>query len=165
MTPDDFLVKDYELKTAFLTNQYQRMWTRFNYFVTLESALAGGKLLVGGSPTWFPVIGAGLSLIWYVIGAEDRYLVRVYRAHVNEAAKCVAAKMGTGDYVAVGARDSETVKKLKEEDLVLSWPRRFLEHLSGWRCEPISITRLAAIIPLVLLLAWISVFVTGHLLG
>ena len=39
--PKDFLIKDYELKVGYLTQHFGRMWTRFNYFVGIESALAG----------------------------------------------------------------------------------------------------------------------------
>ena len=34
-----FLTKDYELKVRYLSDQFTRMWTRFNYFLVLESAL------------------------------------------------------------------------------------------------------------------------------
>src|SRR5262249_2535322 len=37
LPPKDFLVKDYELKTGYLTQHFGRMWTRFNYFVGIES--------------------------------------------------------------------------------------------------------------------------------
>lgn len=43
----DFLVKDYELKVGYLTQHFGRMWTRFNYFIGIESALVSGKLIFG----------------------------------------------------------------------------------------------------------------------
>jgi len=39
----DFLLRDYELNVCYLSVHFQRMWTRFNFFVTIESALIGGK--------------------------------------------------------------------------------------------------------------------------
>lgn len=48
MPPKDFLIKDYELKIKYLTDHFSRMWTRFNYFIGIESALIGGKLIFGG---------------------------------------------------------------------------------------------------------------------
>jgi len=62
----DFALKDYELKVQYLTNHFQRMWTRFNYFVVIHAALIGGKTIFGeknlGRPgMWF---GLGLSLVW-----------------------------------------------------------------------------------------------------
>ena len=43
---EDFLLKDYELKVRFLSDHLQRMWMRFNFHLTVEPALTGGKLLV-----------------------------------------------------------------------------------------------------------------------
>ena len=71
-TAEPFLVKDYELKVQYLTNHLSRMWTRFNYFVTIESALLGGKVAFGDgklSPQ-LVVLGFFVSVIWYVMGAE-----------------------------------------------------------------------------------------------
>jgi hypothetical protein len=80
-----FLLKDYELKINYLTNQFSRMWTRFNFFLTVETALVGGGFLVGKG-TLMPEIaalGAMLSLVWYLFGAEDRYLVLIYRNQIK----------------------------------------------------------------------------------
>src|SRR5262245_12977701 len=88
LPPKDFLVKDYELKVAYLTQHFGRMWTRFNYFVGIESALVGGKLIFGSGrlSAEIAIVGAIVSLTWYVMGAEDRFLVRLYRGHVKDAA-------------------------------------------------------------------------------
>src|SRR5438094_512958 len=81
-------LKDYELKVGYLTNHFQRMWTRFNYFVVIEAALIGGKTIFGDTEIGIPGLsfGLALSLVWYVMGAEDRYLVEVYREQVKHAA-------------------------------------------------------------------------------
>jgi hypothetical protein len=42
-SPSDFLVKDYELKILYLCDHYTRMWSRFNYFVAIQSTLVSGK--------------------------------------------------------------------------------------------------------------------------
>jgi hypothetical protein len=90
------------------------------------------------------IIGAVVSLIWYVMGAEDRLLVRLYRdEHVKNAADLIAKEFrGTTQppYMHVG--------EVKERAKALSC------ELSGWRWECISTTRLAALIPLLVLLAW-----------
>jgi hypothetical protein len=149
LPPRDFLIKDYELKVAYLTQHFSRMWTRFNYFVGIESALVGGKLILGDgklSPQ-IAVVGAAVSLIWYVMGAEDRFLVRVYRGHVEDAGSLIAKALwdtaAHGPYCEVG----ETAESSK----------RFTWELSGWRVEAISTTRLAAWIPLAVLLTWLGV--------
>jgi len=38
MELDDFLLEDYKLKIAYLTNHFDRMWNRFNFFVGIETA-------------------------------------------------------------------------------------------------------------------------------
>lgn len=148
LPPRDFLVKDYELKVGHLTQHFGRMWTRFNYFVGIESALVGGKLIFGNgklSPE-IAIVGAVVSLIWYVMGAEDRFLVRVYRGHVKDAAdlieKVVWNATACGPYRHVG--------EVAESSRTLKW------ELSGWRVEAFSTTRLAAWIPLLVLLAWLG---------
>ncbi len=75
LPPKDFLIKDYELKVGYLTQHFSRMWTRFNYFVGIESALVGGKLIFGSGKLSLEVaiVGAIVSLIWYDMGAEDRF--------------------------------------------------------------------------------------------
>ena len=35
-----FLEKDYDLKVRYLSDQFSRMWTRFNFFLVLESGLS-----------------------------------------------------------------------------------------------------------------------------
>ena len=151
--PKDFLVKDYELKVRYLTDHFGRMWTRFNYFVGIESALVGGKLIFGNG-TLSPevaLIGALVSLIWYVMGAEDRFLVRVYRRHVEDAASLLTREAwnttALGPYRYVG-EVAESSKGLGAE-------------ISGWRWERISTTRLAAWIPLIVLVAWIALLLWG----
>src|SRR6266436_1886824 len=87
MTTEDFLVKDYELKIRYLSDHFSRMWNRFNYFVAIESALIGGKFVFGNGKLTKGValVGAVLALVWYIMGAEDRYLVLVYRKQVEDA--------------------------------------------------------------------------------
>ena len=146
LPPKDVLIKDYELKVRYLTDHFGRTWTRFNYFVGIESALVGGKLIFGNgklSPE-VAIVGALVSLIWYVMGAEDRFLVRVYRKHVKDAADLLAREVwdatAHGPYRHVG--------EVTESSRSLDW------ELSGWRWERISTTHLAAWIPLIVLLVW-----------
>ena len=146
--PRDFLIKDYELKVTYLTQHFSRMWARFNYFVGIESALVGGKLIFGDgklSPE-IAILGVIVSLIWYVMGAEDRFLVRVYRGQVEQAAALLVQPFWNaalhGPYRFAG----EVTESSKQFD----W------QLSGWRIEAISTTRLAAWIPLAASVAWLA---------
>jgi len=151
LTPNtDFLVKDYELKITYLTEHFSRMWTRFNYFVSLQTAVVGGTIFLHDNKPGrvLPVVGTLLALVWYVMGAEDRYLVEVYRKQVAEAADLVARalwKDQSDSYRHVGEID-ETSKGIP--------PR-----ISGWRLQSLSTTKLAALIPLLLTFGWLGALI------
>ncbi|HLO28798.1 MAG TPA: hypothetical protein VK249_06670 [Anaerolineales bacterium] len=145
-----FLQKDYELKINYLAAQYTRMWTRFNFFLVLESGLSAALWL------WFkdkgafigqanPLAWLGLvtSFCWYVMGAEDRYLVVVYRSHVEDAGKKVKQDLELQDYVYV----SDPTRPLIEQKIY------------QWRFEPLSTTKLAAWFPILVTLYWIMMIV------
>lgn len=80
----DFLRKDYELKVNYLSGHFTRMWTRFNYFLTIESALFAFSFTKEGCPNvWLiATVGFALSVLWYIFASADNYLVEVYRRQV-----------------------------------------------------------------------------------
>ncbi len=172
-----FLQKDYELKIGYLTDQFARMWNRFNYFVAIEAALVGGKFLIpnGELSRALAIVGALISALWYVMGAEDRYLVRLYRYQVEKAAKATVEAIWEDDekaqnaYRYVGQVDKPMRRELREYELremdskgrqKSFWKRLVeLEWLSGWRVEPFSTTRLAALFPLLVFVLWLIILV------
>ena len=80
------------------------------------------------------------------MGEEDRFLVRVYRGHVKGAADLLANALWNanahGPYWHVGEIDESS--------------KRLVWEFSGWRVEAFSTTRLAAWIPLLVLIAWVG---------
>jgi hypothetical protein len=174
-----FLQKDYELKITYLTDQFARMWNRFNYFVAIETALVGGKFLIpnGVLSRALVIVGASISILWYVMGAEDRYLVRLYRYQVEKAAEAVvktiwADKETQDAYRYVGQINPQMREDLREYESKYKLPHKRagqkkprwkrlveFEWLSGWRVEPISTTRLAALFPLLVFVLWLIIFV------
>jgi hypothetical protein len=162
MNADDFLLRDYELKVRYLTDHFQRMWTRFNFFVTIESALLGSKFIVPGAElTWqLAILGAALSFIWYVFGSEDRFLVRVYRKQVEDAGQRIANMAWADDptrpiHRQVGEIE-ETARELCQQDATKPFLTRLAERVSGWRFALISTTKLAALFPLFVFLVWLG---------
>jgi len=148
-----FLDKDYERKINFLTQQFSRMWTRFNIFVTIESSLVGGKLFFDpkNHNPGFAALGIVLSLIWYVFGANDKHLVDMYRQAVKDAGDKLILKVphdssypNKGDYHFVG----DIYKHPEVKTSFLSW-RTKGESIT-------SVTHLAALFPFVLTIAWIG---------
>ncbi len=173
---ETFLQKDYELKITYLTDQFARMWNRFNYFVAIETALVGGIFLIPNRELSRALVIAGvlISALWYVMGAEDRYLVRLYRYQVKKAAAAAVKTIWTdketqGAYRYVGQVDKPMRHELHEYELremegkgrqKSLWRRLIeLEWLSGWRIETISTTRLAALFPLLVLVLWLIILV------
>ena len=164
-----FLQKDYEIKITYLTDQFARMWNRFNYFVAIEAALVGGKFLLpsGVLSRALALAGVLISALWYVMGAEDRYLVRLYRYQVKKAAEAAVKTIWTDKetqnaYRYVGQVDKPMRCELREyEHRQKSFWKRLveLEWLSGWRMEPISTTRLAALFPLLVCVLWLIIVV------
>jgi len=96
MATEDFLSEDYKLKVDFLKSQFDRLWTRFNYFLTVEMALFGALgFVVFEKRDFAPVpliglLGLLVSSVWYIVGAQDREAVDQYRQRVDRAANLVA---------------------------------------------------------------------------
>jgi hypothetical protein len=69
---EDFALKDYDLKVAYMTQHLGRRGTRFNYFVVIEATLIGGKPIFGDKTisTWGLSFGLALSVVWYVMGLK-----------------------------------------------------------------------------------------------
>jgi hypothetical protein len=84
-----FLAKDYELKVRYLSDHFTRMWNRFNYFLVLESALFAAFIAFfrerddrEDSAVFVAGAAVVVSACWYVFGAQDRYLVEIYRSQI-----------------------------------------------------------------------------------
>jgi hypothetical protein len=150
----EFIVEDYKLALDYLQKQFDRLWLRFNFFLTVQMALFGflGWLAYDkGELTGVRfVAGLGLfvSALWYVVAAQDRSLVDVYRGRTRAAAERIAGldELGMKDYgttyVGAAARSDRT-------------------SLSSWYWQPLSITRLPVYISLSLGLVWLTLLVSG----
>lgn len=175
INPVDFLLEDYKQKIGYLTNHLQRMWTRFNFFVTIESALIGGKFLISSNVLSQELAWAGvvLSALWYVMGAQDRFLAKLYRWQVEQAARRVIGEVWPNpkveSYDHVGCVDQDIVERFRryeQEAFNKSHPFRWLEQLlesvSAWRVQQFSTTHLAAFFPLFVLGLWVLALVPSE---
>jgi hypothetical protein len=143
----DFRVKDYEMKVDYLVSQFGRMWNRFQFFLGIETLLVGlffaplqsSRMT---SATTFAVIGLLSSLFWFGVGAEDKYLVGLYRDQVRMAATHVRHLFHLeDDYNFVGQTD-------------VRGRRAFVSPIE-WRVRDVSITTLVAVFPAVTLIGWL----------
>jgi hypothetical protein len=148
-----FLLQDYQLKVRYVSDHFQRMWTRFNFFLTIEGAVLGALVFSSEKRDWWlGLYGMLVSAVWYLFGAQDRFLVRLYRTQVRETAGQIAGRAGLTDYVYVG-RTEEADRYLRQQDPTYE-QRSWFETFTEFRSEELSITRLPAAVPLALLLFW-----------
>jgi hypothetical protein len=176
MSTEDFLLKDYELKVQYLTNHFSRMWTRFNFFLTINSALFAFSVQqdTAAFASLFVVAGILLSILWYFFGAADNYLVEVYRRQVGTTYYLLGSRTPglrelqsdetmrevysyAGDTKTKFFDQENTVEPIQEiEGNPLQWRLHPDWRFGGWEIKTISATELAPILPFVFLLLWIA---------
>ena len=148
-----FLVDDYRSKVEYLKDHFTRVWARFNYFLGIQSALFGAAML---SPekhnSWIPIFAAFLCIPWYVFGAQDRYLVALYRKQIEHVVIKIKSELKLSDYYFTGQTEdiegeSEQVKNLGVKNTPYQW-----------RDNKFSTTKLAPIFPLFVFTMWIAIF-------
>ena len=149
MNINEFQVEDYKLKLDYLKSQFDRMWQRFNYFLTIEVALFGAfGWLAFESEKYNPkamlltaLLGLAVSGLWYVIGAQDRALVEFYRANVDDAAERIATEY----------KDRHVAVEMKS----------VRNSVTSWYWEKISMTRMPAVVSLMLIVIWLALLLYG----
>src|SRR3984893_1232813 len=154
------VLKEYELGIQYLTNHLSRMWIRFNFFITLDSALA--VALVGFSKDrWVPLVAVAIgtvglitSAVWYIFGAQDRHYVQAYRLQIKHtAAELWKREDASWPYVSLAPDEIE--KRTREK--VTRTPLQ-------WRWGSFSVTKLAAAFPLLVVMIWLGVVIATVLL-
>ena len=149
----DFLKEDYWQKIQYLKDHFTRLWNRFNYFLTVQSALFGATVL---SPEryrwWVPLFAALVCVLWYIFGAQDRYLVELYRQQIEQALEKIEGQLSLGDdYYMVG--QTEDRKKA-----TIAW-FGIKNEIYQWRWGFLSTTKLPALFPLILLGVWVGILI------
>ncbi len=140
-------LEDFKLKLDYLKAQYDRLLTRFHYFLTIEVALFGSvawlafdksNLLATRLPA---LLGVFVSLLWYIVAAEDRALVDEYRKRAEQSAeKC--GKEFAADHPA----------------------KRLQSHWNSplsWYWETLSVTRIPVHAALLVLVIWLFLLYCG----
>jgi hypothetical protein len=155
MNIDEFEVDDYKLKLDYLKSQFDRMWTRFNFFLSIEVALFGflGWLVFEkDNPNATPLpalLGLAVSGLWYVIGAQDRALVEFYRSNVSDAANRISARC-------------KTELQWYGNEHAAAEAKSVFNDLTSWYWKKASITRLPAVVSLMLMVIWLVLLLYGR---
>ena len=147
----DRLFEDYNVKLDYVRAQYDRLWQRFNYFLSVELGLFGflGYLTfdrqVREATSLAAWMGIAVSLLWYVVGAEDRRLVEVYRQRADDAA------------VRFGAAEGG-LKGFEQDHAAAEIPsHRHPFDFRSWYWPRLSMTKMPATFGLVLIVIWSGV--------
>lgn len=175
MTTEDFLLEDYRLKAQYLTDHFSRMWTRFNFFLTINSALFAFSVQkdTAAFTPLFVIAGVLLSALWYFFGVTDNYLVEVYRKQVgttyyllgskepglkrlqsDEEVRNVYSYVGDIKTRFLDQEDGEVRIKTIERN-PFQWRMHLDWRYRGWEVKTISATELAVILPVAFLFLWI----------
>ena len=156
-----FLLESYKLRIEFFSQHATRTWNRFNLLLTVELALSGYFFKLwfencGISTTlWqIPALGMLASAIWYMLGAQDLNAYLGYRDQVNIVEKLAAKECG------LEATEKWKLEELGENNIPAFNPlgtKGF--HLTHWWYEPINLTNLLSLIPLLFFGLWLLILV------
>ena len=165
MTAVEMLQSDYKLKIDYLVAHLGRMWTRFGFFLTIESALFSYSLSKDNSlyVELLCAFGVLMSLLWYYFASTDNFLVAVYRrqvAHVffllktsrDKAFADAGLPPALNGYSYVGSIFTEGFNPISEKVEPI--------HHGFWqrRSEPVSATELGVVIAAAFILLWVARF-------
>lgn len=145
----DFLMDVYKLRVEFYSDHTSRMWTRFNFLLTIEIGLLGFLLSVWAEPIrqeklWlFPVAGIFISVVWYILGAQDRYYFEGFRKQIQYLENEITSELGIEDL----------------EMFIFGNPANVKQGVFTWRWKFLSLSRLVAAFPIFFLVFWIIVFI------
>lgn len=148
----DFLTEDYWQKVQYLKDHFTRLWNRFNYFLTIQSALFGATVLSPDKYRWWvPIFAALVCALWYIFGAQDRYLVDLYRKEIEQALQPVRRELELKNYYFAGQVEDIPDQAEKINDLGVK------PSFYQWRWRFLSTTKLPALFPVILLFIWVIV--------
>ncbi|WKZ38405.1 MAG: hypothetical protein QY332_10730 [Anaerolineales bacterium] len=105
--------------------------------MTAEIGVAGFFFANSTNSEWnnalwlFPVVGGLISLIWYILGAHDRYYFEGFRMQVQHLENKITKELGIEDVGMFAFGNPTNVKK----------------DLFTWRWRFISLSRLVAALP------------------
>ena len=174
--PKDLLLEDFRQQCTNLQGQYTRMHNRLQLLIGLSTALLPALGAVGlaaakgdvGRP-WlilFPVAGLLLSAIGFITGAADRKLVTIYRDQLSWTAEHLLAASAEGrseyqHWLHMGLDPAVVDGNLAAWRPKASTPARRSrwDRTISWRWEPLSVTRLPAVLSLAFIVIWLVLLV------
>ncbi|MBQ5726755.1 MAG: hypothetical protein IIV58_04770 [Alistipes sp.] len=153
LTNKDFIElieRDYVRKVEQLHRHLLSIWTRFNFFITFEGLIisanfiSDNKTFTKDLSIWVRILGLLTAVIWYCFSANDRYLVKIYRNHVDEAHKilCNLIEKYANMHLSI------------DFDMSVESATPVKSNFLGWRYKKIGLTDYATMVPLLMILFW-----------
>lgn len=148
----DFLIEVYKLRVQFHSEHIDRLWTRFNFLLTTEIALLGLFFTIwADNNSWngfvmFPILGIIVSVLWYILGAQDHYYFEGFRKQIWSLEKAISKEL------AVSALEEYLFDQVKDVKF----------NLVTWRWKIISLSKLIAIFPILFLILWVVMLFLIH---
>lgn len=158
----EFIERDYVRKIEQLHRHLLSIWTRFNFFITFEGLIISANFITidkeqtsNDLSIWVSILGLITSIIWYCFSANDRYLVKVYRSHVEEAHLILC------DFIEKYANLHLSI----DYDMAVVSNAKIKSNLLGWRYNKIGLTDYATMVPIALFLFWVSYIICKFVCG
>ena len=149
----EFIERDYVRKIEQLHRHLLSIWTRFNFFITFEGLIISANFITlentqhtNDLSIWVSILGLITSTIWYCFSANDRYLVKIYRSHVEESH-------------AILCRFIDEYANLHlsiDYDMSIDSKANIKSNIFGWRLNKIGLTDYATMVPITLFIFWTS---------
>ncbi|MEY4903288.1 MAG: hypothetical protein RLZZ292_1103 [Bacteroidota bacterium] len=145
----DVLLRDYEIKVNYLKDHLSRMWTRFNIFLTLQTGLAGAKIMYVQKSNETPMIDIQLvylalilATLWFMVGIIDRSLVQNYRNQIKDT------------YSQLNEASENTLENIPHTGKVETEKMHFLERILHSVFSP---TKIIFVVPMIAILLWLYI--------
>jgi hypothetical protein len=91
------------------------------------------------------IFGIIIGIFWYIFGAQDSYVINLYKMQLNYVKKKLKTYFKLNQYDYVGQSSNILMTALPKCSFF------------SWRCELISTTKLPAIFPVIVIMVWIVV--------
>lgn len=158
MDKKDFHLEDYKMKVDFFTKHFSRVWMRFNFFLAVQGASIGlgAKIILENKEVslneeliLYYALNIFICVVWYIFGAQDRYLTILYRKQGHKSGRDCANAFGISDYEPVGSTENTSQEITPTFNII------------QWRSNVFSMTRLPAVVPIIFTTGWLIILING----
>ncbi len=114
--PTDNLISILQIRTDALIKYSQRIWTLFNWFLTLQVAILGyyfRTMQLDSHTLAVPIVGLTLSVLWLLIGINDFKSFNKHKSVKTEIEKKVSKNLNISNLLGYNQSEKEQNKKFE----------------------------------------------------